>query len=103
LEVAVERNALGPVELAHLDALITAAQARGLGPDDRVTKTQDQADAQMDIHEAMWEARHGGLELSEQDREVVAQIRQLAGRLEIAPTLGQLIELRAEAVRSLNM
>ena len=98
----MERNALGPSELAHLDAMITAAQARGFGMDDRLRNTECLADAQENMHEAMHEARQGGLELSERDREILGQVRELAGQLDIAPTLGQLIELRAEAVRTLS-
>ena len=93
---------LGPAELAQLDALITAAQARGAGPDDVLNKTEEQAQAQFDLHEAMWEERHGGIEVSPRDRELLAQMRELAGQLDVAPTLGQLIALRAEAVHALQ-
>ena len=86
-------------ELLSLDALIAVAQERGLKLTDRVKNDQDQAEAAGELHAAMWEARHGGLELSGHDREILAKIRDLASQLEIAPTLGQLIELRGEAIR----
>lgn len=84
-------------ESLSLDALIALAQERGLSISDRVTNTQEEAEAQAEVHEAMWEARHGGLELSDHDRTIISRIRELASQLEIAPTLGQLIELRGEA------
>lgn len=90
---------LSAVELASLDLFITVAQSRGLGMDDRLDNTQEQAEAQADRVEAMWEARHGGLTFSDHDREVLGQIRELASTIENSPTLGQLIELRAEALR----
>jgi hypothetical protein len=50
----------------------------------------------------MWETRHGGIDVSAHDRELLARIRELAAQLEVAPTLGQLVQLRAEAVRGLQ-
>ena len=91
---------LAAAELASLDLLITVAQLRGRGLDDRVTKNEEQAQAQMDHAVAMYDARHGGLEFSQRDREILRQIGELASELEVAPTLGQLIEMRGEAVRS---
>jgi hypothetical protein len=85
------------VELMSLDMLITVAQKRGRSLDDRLSSTEEQAEAMAEVHEAMWEARHGGLELSDKDREIFAQIRELANSLEIAPTLGELVELRGQA------
>ena len=87
-------------ELLNLDALIAFAEERGLSFSDRLDKTQEQAEAQAELHEAMWEARHGGMEFSEHDREILGQMRELASQLEFSPTLGQLIELRQEALRA---
>ncbi|MET0842936.1 MAG: hypothetical protein ABWY23_03755 [Mycetocola sp.] len=95
------RSSLTPKELASLDLMITAAQQRGVGLDS-IASDDDEAEAHADRAEAMWEARHGGIEFSDRDREVLAQIRDLAGSLETRVTLGQLIELRAEAVRNLS-
>jgi hypothetical protein len=86
-------------ELLSLDALISVAQQRGRSFDDRLDNTEEIAEAQMAMHEAMWEARHGGLEVSQRDREILSQIRDLAMQLEMAPSLGQLIEIRGEALR----
>jgi hypothetical protein len=96
----VKNNAgLSHVELLSLDLLIAVAQQRGRSFDEAVRNTEEQAQAQADAAQARWEARHGGLSIVERDKEVVAQIRRLAATLESAPTLGQLIEMRAEALR----
>ncbi len=95
-------SSLTPRELASLDLMITAAQQRGVGLND-IASDDDEAEAHADRVEAMWEARHGGIEFSEHDREVLRQIRDLASTLESQVTLGQLIELRAEAVRDLSV
>ena len=72
---------LSPAELASLDLLITVAQSRGLSLDDRVTKTEEQAEAQMQMAEAMWEARHGGLDYVETDRETLRRVREVSADL----------------------
>lgn len=90
---------LSPAQLASLDLLITIAQQRGRGLDDLVVSMEEETEGVGAAHEAMWEARHGGFEISEHDRQILGQIRELAAGLEMAPTLGQLIELRAQAVR----
>jgi hypothetical protein len=81
-------------ELASLDAVITAAQARGLTLADRVTKMTDYTEALIDVHH--------GIEISRPDREILGRMRELASQLEMAPTLSQLIEARGEAVRQLS-
>lgn len=86
-------------EFLTLDAMIAVAQERGLSFTDRLDNTQEQAEAQADRVEGMWETRHGGLVFSDHDREIFAQMNELASQLEFAPTLGELVELRAEALR----
>jgi len=98
----VGNRGLTVAELASLDALITVAQLRGRQFTDRLDHTEEQAEAQAAVHEAMWETRHGGLDLSEHDREIITKIQQLASQLEIAPTLGQLLELRGDMARELR-
>jgi hypothetical protein len=95
------RSYLTPVELASLDLMITAAQVKGVRLDDVLSDDdEEQAQAQADRVMAMWDARHGGIEFSDHDREVLTQIRELAATLETKVTLGQLVELRAEAMRN---
>lgn len=95
----IERGALSPLQLASLDLMITSAQSRGLSFDDVLEDDNEQAEAQAERVEAMWEARHGGLEISDHDREVLARIRELASTLESGVTLGQLVEMRGQALR----
>ena len=90
---------LTAAELASLDALITLAQQKGRKLTDRLDHTEEQAEAQAELHEAMWEARHGGFEFGQRDREILRKIRSLASELEVAPTLKQLVELRGAALR----
>jgi hypothetical protein len=92
-------RSLSARELASLDLMITAAQQRGLSWDD-IASDDDEAEAQAERVEAMWEARHGGIEFSDHDRVVLEQIRSLARSLESKVTLAQLLDLRAEAARS---
>ncbi|GAA1745209.1 hypothetical protein [Nostocoides vanveenii] len=85
---------LNPAELASLDLLITVAQQRGRQLDEVVKRTEEHADAMVDVHEAMWEARHGGLVITEHDREILGRMRELASELELTPTLSQRVEMR---------
>ena len=93
-------DSLTLTELLSLDVLISVAQQRGRSLNDRLSNTEEQAEAMAEIHEAMWAARHGGLELSAGDREIIGRMSELAQNLSIAPTLGQLIELRGQALKS---
>ena len=79
-------------ELLSLDVLITVAQQRGRSPGDRVSNTEEIAEAFAEVH--------GGLQLIASDQEIIAKMRELAQNLTIAPTLGELIELRGQALRS---
>lgn len=91
------RGSLTPLQLASLDLMITAAQSRSLSLED-VVSDDDQAQAQAQRVAGMWEARHGGLEFSHHDREVLSRIRELASTLESQVTLGQLVEMRGQAL-----
>lgn len=84
-------------QLVMIDALITRAQASGHGLSDRAKTsiTDAQADAVADAH-------HPLFDFSEHDRRIFVQIKELASRLEHSVSLGELIELRAQAVQSLN-
>lgn len=93
------KSGLSHVELLALDLLIAVAQERGRSLTDRVSNAEEQAEAQAEAAEARWEARHGGMLISEHDKEIVAQMKDLARKMESAPTLNQLIEMRGEALR----
>ena len=79
--------------------MIAVAQERGLSFTDRLDNTQGQAEAQTDRVEGMWGTRHGGLVFSDRDLEIFAKMNELASQLEFSPALGELVELRAEALR----
>ncbi len=85
-------------ELASLDALITVAQSKGRTFDDRLEDDECVAEAQMAMVETRMEGR-GGIEFSEHNRQILGQIRELASQLQGAPTLGQLMEMRSQAVQ----
>ena len=78
-------------ELLSLDVLITVAQQRGRSLADRVSNAEEYAESFAEVH--------GGLELSPGDREIIGRMRELAQNLSFAPTLGQLIELRGQALK----
>ena len=83
-------------QLAALDLMITRAQEKGVGMTDKVyyvaeSDTVGLAD------------RFGGLfDFSEHDQPIIAEIRRLARQLEHSVSLGDLINARAEMVRSLS-
>ena len=93
---AHDQRALGHVELAAIDLTITAMQASGLRVGD-LTKDdnprQHWADAWADAH-------HPFVQLNERDREIIQQIKRLAGQLESRVTLQKLIEGRAQIIQS---
>lgn len=93
---------LGPAQIASLDAVITAAQQKGRGFDDRLVKHEEQGEQMAEVHMAMWEARHGGLEMSDHDRIVLSKVKDLMSTLEMEPTLGQLLTMRGQAVHELG-
>ena len=91
---------LNTAELAMLDALITIAQQQGHGFD-QVFDEDDLAEAQQANVEGRMEDRNGGISrlLEEQNQRVVERIQEFSRELGAAPTLGQLIELRARAIK----
>lgn len=81
-------------QLASIDALVTEAQSRGLGVEDRfkTSITEAQAEATPDAH-------HPLFDLSQHDQEILAQIRTLAAELEHETSVAELVELRAKLVQ----
>lgn len=84
-------------QLAQIDSLITKAQSRGLGISDvfKTHITEEQAAATPDIH-------HPLFDLSDHDRELIVQIRELASQLDHTASIGELVELRGQIVQGLN-
>jgi hypothetical protein len=86
---------LAAVELAAIDLTITALQAAGHKIGDRSkddNPRQQQAEGWADAH-------HPFVELSDRDREILAQIKSLAGQLSSRTTLTDLLEARAKIVQ----
>lgn len=94
-----KESALSHYELLRIDSLITYAQERGLTMNDKIKYDTDQTEGFADLHEATWATRHDGYQLGENDKAIFAKIRELAAQIEFAPTLGELIQYRAEALR----
>jgi hypothetical protein len=90
-----KKSRLTHVELAAIDLTITALQAAGHKIDE-VTK-DDNPREQM---AAAWaDAHHPFTELTERDREIIAQIKVLAGRLSSRTSLPELLNARGKIVQ----
>jgi len=85
-----------PVELAAIDLTITALQAAGRKIDD-VAKDDN---PRQQMAEAWADAHHPTVELTERDREIVAQIKVLAGKLSSRTSLPELLKARGKIVQA---
>ena len=94
---AGDRRALGHVELAAIDLTITAMQASGLRVGQDLTKDDN---PRQQMAEAWADAHHPFVDLTGRDREIVEEIKRLAGQLESRVTLQKLIDARAQVVQS---
>ena len=86
---------LDHLELAAIDLTITALQAAGHTLEDA---------AKSDNPREMWaegwaDAHHPFVELTERDREIIAQIKELAGQLSSRTSLPELIQARGQILR----
>lgn len=92
-------GSLTAVELAAIDLTISALQASGQSIDKVATDDnprQQMAEAMADHFAAM----HSGIvKLNEHDREILAQIKQLAGQLRSRTSLRQLVNLRGSVLQ----
>jgi hypothetical protein len=80
-------------QLEQLDLIITRAQEKNRAPGDLVRYTEDT--------EGLVDAHHF-FDLSERDRGLLTQIQDLASQIEATVPLSRLMELRAQAVRSMH-
>ncbi len=86
---------LTALELAAIDLTITALQAAGHSING-VTKDDNPREQYAEAFAAL----HGGLvELTGRDREIIGQMKELAGQLSSRVTLPGLLEARARIVR----
>lgn len=90
-----KKSRLTHVELAAIDATITALQATGHKID--VVAKDDNPREQMAM--AMADAHHPFVELTEHDREIIAQIRTLARQLSSRTSLPDLVNARGQIVQ----
>ncbi|MEU9785552.1 hypothetical protein AB0H92_32105 [Streptomyces phaeochromogenes] len=81
-------------QLARIDALITQAQTRGIGPSEqfKIHITEEQATATPDAH-------HPLFDLSQHDRNILDQIIRLTGQLEHTTSIGELVQMRAQVAQ----
>ncbi|MGV9711612.1 hypothetical protein ACWDTI_13220 [Gordonia sp. NPDC003424] len=90
-----KRSALTTRELAALDLSITVMQQAGHTLDDQVASSNNphemMAEAWADLH-------HPLVDISERDREIIAQIKELAGQLSSETTLADLVEARGRII-----
>ncbi len=91
-----DARSLTASQLAALDLMITRAEEKGLKlTDDVYYVAESDTVGLADVH--------GGLfALSEHDRRIITQMHELARQLEHSVSLGDLMNARAEAVRSLS-
>lgn len=90
-----KKSRLMPVELAAIDLTITALQAAGRKIDD-VAKDDN---PRQQMAEAWADAHHPTVELTERDREIIAQIKVLAGKLSSRTSLPELLKARGKIVQ----
>ena len=86
---------LGHAELAAIDHTITALQIAG----HKVGGASKDDNPRQQMAEAWLDAHHPTVELSERDREIISQIKKLAGQLSSRTSLTELLEARAKIVR----
>jgi hypothetical protein len=86
---------LGHLELAAIDLTITALEAAGHQPND-VSKDDN---PRQQMAEAWLDAHHPTLEINERDREILTQIKSLAGQLSSRTSLPELLEARGKVVQ----
>ncbi|MBV1855728.1 hypothetical protein [Catellatospora tritici] len=90
----MKNGRLWPSELAALDLTITGMQSVGT----RVGDVHKDDDPRMQMATAVADAHHPFVDLTENDREIIQQIKELAGRLESRTTLSALVEARGQIV-----
>jgi hypothetical protein len=93
-----DKSRLTHVELAAIDLTITALQAAGHKIDELV-KDDSPHEAFAMAHADAIGRHHGMIELTERDREIIAQIKVLASQLSSRTSLPQLLATRGQIVQ----
>lgn len=90
-----KKSKLTHLELAAIDLTITALQAAGHTIDD-VNRNDNPHEMQA---QAVADAHHPFIELTERDREIITQIKTLAGQLSSRTSLSDLLKARGKLVQ----
>jgi hypothetical protein len=90
-----KKSRLGHLELAAIDLTITALEAAGYTIHD-VAKDDNPREQ---MAQAWADAHHPLTELTDRDREIINQIKELAGQLSSRTTLPELLEARGKIVQ----
>ena len=86
---------LGPLELAAIDHTITALQIAG----HHVGGASKDDNPRQQMAEAWADAHHINVVLTDHDREIISQIKKLAGQLSSRTSLTELIEARGKILQ----
>lgn len=86
---------LGHAELAAIDHTISALQIAG----HRIGGASKDDNPRQQMAEAMADAHHPNVDLSEHDREIIGQIKKLAGQLKSRTSLTDLLEARGKILQ----
>jgi len=86
---------LGHAELAAIDHTITALQMAG----HKIGGASKDDNPRQQMAEAWLDAHHPMVDLNEHDREIIGQIKRLAGQLSSRTSLTELLEVRAKIVQ----
>ena len=87
---------LSHLELAAVDLSITALQAAG----HTIGETETSSNPHEMMAEAVLAAHQPFIELGERDREIIEQIKDLAGQLSVQTSLADLVKARGEVIQS---
>jgi hypothetical protein len=86
---------LGHAELAAIDHTITALQIAG----HKIGGASKDDNPRQQMAEAWLDAHHPMVDLNDHDREIISQIKRLAGQLKSRTSLTDLLEARAKIVQ----
>jgi hypothetical protein len=89
------QSRLGYLELAAIDLTITALQQAG----HTIEEVSGSGNPHEIMAEAVADAHHPFVELNDRDREIIAQIKDLAGQLSVRTSLPELLAARARLVQ----
>jgi hypothetical protein len=90
-----KKSRLTHVELAAIDLTITALEAAG----HKITDVAKDDNPREQMAEAWADAHHPNIDLTARDREIIGQIKVLAGKLSSRTSLPELLKVRGKIVQ----